>query len=91
MAGGVLTDLCLGLTESVFNGFVQIKGKGGEVSSWEMFQQHSFLSAWIFFLFLVVSSLLRQSPACLLYTSDAADERRGVDLGGRRIIKKKIF
>ena len=55
MAGGVLTDLCLGLTESVFNGFVQIKGKGGEVSSWEMFQQHSFLSAWIFFLFLVVS------------------------------------
>ena len=30
---------------------------------------------------------LRQ--ACLLYTSDAADERSSVDLGGRRIIKKK--
>ena len=33
------------------------------------------------------------SPAscacCLLYTSDAADERSSVDLGGRRIIKKK--
>ena len=29
---------------------------------------------------------LRQ--ACLLYTSDAADERSSVDLGGRRIIKK---
>ena len=28
---------------------------------------------------------------CLLYTSDAADEPCGVDLGGRRIIKKKIF
>ena len=28
--------------------------------------------------------------ACLLYTSDAADERSSVDLGGRRIIKKKI-
>ena len=28
-------------------------------------------------------------PACLLYTSDAADERSSVDLGGRRIIKKK--
>ncbi len=28
---------------------------------------------------------------CLLYTSDAADERSSVDLGGRRIIKKKIF
>ena len=31
-----------------------------------------------------------QSWVCLLYTSDAADERSSVDLGGRRIIKKKI-
>ena len=39
---------------------------------------------------------LPESPAehaldvelCLLYTSDAADERSSVDLGGRRIIKK---
>ena len=30
-----------------------------------------------------------QSLPCLLYTSDAADERSSVDLGGRRIIKKK--
>ena len=30
-----------------------------------------------------------QTGACLLYTSDAADERSSVDLGGRRIIKKK--
>ena len=30
-----------------------------------------------------------QLMACLLYTSDAADERSSVDLGGRRIIKKK--
>ena len=29
------------------------------------------------------------SSFCLLYTSDAADERSSVDLGGRRIIKKK--
>src|SRR5678815_5094675 len=28
-----------------------------------------------------------QSEVCLLYTSDAADERSSVDLGGRRIIK----
>ncbi|GAB5857923.1 hypothetical protein JMUB7529_28260 [Staphylococcus aureus] len=28
---------------------------------------------------------------CLLYTSDAADEGLGVDLGGRRIIKKIFF
>ena len=26
---------------------------------------------------------------CLLYTSDAADERSSVDLGGRRILKKQ--
>src|SRR5665648_154793 len=30
-----------------------------------------------------------QPKACLLYTSDAADEEDSVDLGGRRIIKKK--
>ena len=30
-----------------------------------------------------------RESACLLYTSDAADERSSVDLGGRRIIKKK--
>ena len=34
----------------------------------------------------VVELLLQ---GCLLYTSDAADERSSVDLGGRRIIKKK--
>ena len=32
---------------------------------------------------------LIRSQDCLLYTSDAADERSRVDLGGRRIIKKK--
>ena len=30
-----------------------------------------------------------QAIPCLLYTSDAADERSSVDLGGRRIIKKQ--
>ena len=29
--------------------------------------------------------------SCLLYTSDAADDSLRVDLGGRRIIKKKKF
>ena len=29
--------------------------------------------------------------SCLLYTSDAADDTPCVDLGGRRIIKKKII
>ena len=40
-----------------------------------------------------ISALAMPIPStistCLLYTSDAADERSSVDLGGRRIIKKK--
>ena len=38
---------------------------------------------------LAVDMLLVCLQRCLLYTSDAADERSSVDLGGRRIIKKK--
>ena len=34
-------------------------------------------------------TMWRDVNSCLLYTSDAADEGLGVDLGGRRIIKKK--
>src|SRR5678816_2696816 len=33
------------------------------------------------------SEVQTQAGHCLLYTSDAADERSSVDLGGRRIIK----
>src|SRR5678816_4566413 len=36
-----------------------------------------------------VKGLSLECASCLLYTSDAADERSSVDLGGRRIIKKK--
>src|SRR5680860_1909133 len=35
------------------------------------------------------SKLLSGQNTCLLYTSDAADDLLCVDLGGRRIIKKK--
>ena len=38
---------------------------------------------------LVARALGESFCSCLLYTSDAADERSSVDLGGRRIIKKK--
>ena len=38
---------------------------------------------------LVLSLTWGYTWVCLLYTSDAADERSSVDLGGRRIIKKK--
>src|SRR5665648_1294844 len=36
-----------------------------------------------------VKEVQYQEITCLLYTSDAADEEDSVDLGGRRIIKKK--
>ena len=48
---------------------------------------------WIFYymflLYKMGCSQDRLVRSCLLYTSDAADERSSVDLGGRRIIKKK--
>ena len=39
--------------------------------------------------FLPIVQAFTKGTGCLLYTSDAADERSSVDLGGRRIIKKK--
>ena len=39
----------------------------------------------------IQSDIVIEYVNCLLYTSDAADELDGVDLGGRRIIKKKFF
>ena len=38
---------------------------------------------------LIAAALYLLAVPCLLYTSDAADERSSVDLGGRRIINKK--
>ncbi|VTU49192.1 ABC-type proline/glycine betaine transport system, ATPase component [Lactobacillus paracasei ATCC 334] [Lacticaseibacillus rhamnosus] len=35
--------------------------------------------------------LMDEPYGCLLYTSDAADDTPCVDLGGRRIITKKIY
>ena len=40
----------------------------------------------VFTWFLILGKI---KNGCLLYTSDAADEEDSVDLGGRRIIKKK--
>ena len=41
------------------------------------------------FIIAALAALSANVCCCLLYTSDAADERSSVDLGGRRIIKKK--
>ena len=40
---------------------------------------------------IILYDTLYSGITCLLYTSDAADERSSVDLGGRRIIKKKTY
>mgnify|MGYP003381097070 CR=1 FL=1 len=48
----------------------------------------SFFSSLATFSSASLIALAERFP-CLLYTSDAADERSSVDLGGRRIIKKK--
>ena len=57
---------------------------------------YEFLLGWAFCHLGAADIATRNEPdrnardmACLLYTSDAADERSSVDLGGRRIIKKK--
>ena len=39
----------------------------------------------------VIRNRLERLFICLLYTSDAADDLLCVDLGGRRIIKKKTY
>ena len=36
-----------------------------------------------------IHKVTKRLGVCLLYTSDAADDSLRVDLGGRRIIKKK--
>ena len=48
-----------------------------------------FINADFYLRFQVFCPFLNKPYHCLLYTSDAADERSSVDLGGRRIIKKK--
>src|SRR5665648_1249109 len=37
----------------------------------------------------ILKDIVVKYKTCLLYTSDAADEEDSVDIGGRRIIKKK--
>ena len=49
----------------------------------------SALLASVFVALLETPAAIQGWRTCLLYTSDAADERSSVDLGGRRIIKKK--
>ena len=55
----------------------------------ELIRARHHLGGWLFELTEDSSALSGLSTDCLLYTSDAADQRSSVDLGGRGIIKKK--
>ena len=54
----------------------------GDLAHGEIHQYHRACLAW-------EAHAVQQRQCCLLYTSDAADDLLCVDLGGRRIIKKK--
>src|SRR5678815_2262921 len=61
---------------------VIVGGSGG----WQISQNNAYEQLGVD---CVVEGRSESAETCLLYTSDAADERSSVDLGGRRIIKKK--
>eukprot|EP00658_Telonema_sp_P-2_P070808 TRINITY_DN60202_c0_g1_i2.p1 TRINITY_DN60202_c0_g1~~TRINITY_DN60202_c0_g1_i2.p1 ORF type:complete len:183 (+),score=32.47 TRINITY_DN60202_c0_g1_i2:142-690(+) len=54
---------------------------------WKQHRKHQ--QHWCFLHGNCLNPVLCVDTTCLLYTSDAADEEDSVDLGGRRIIKKK--
>eukprot|EP00658_Telonema_sp_P-2_P080766 TRINITY_DN8107_c0_g1_i2.p2 TRINITY_DN8107_c0_g1~~TRINITY_DN8107_c0_g1_i2.p2 ORF type:complete len:115 (+),score=19.29 TRINITY_DN8107_c0_g1_i2:583-927(+) len=67
-------------------------GKGKFLDGTNWLVQLGVAAAWCLFvsLFTFLKCVRKEvHPCCLLYTSDAADEEDSVDLGGRRIIKKK--
>ena len=61
----------------------------GEVSTFLAVQRSAFGENWRQRGNVLKPTLVLRDGACLLYTSDAADDMQCVDLGGRRIIKKK--
>ena len=61
-------------------GLIAHDGKKPEMVSFVVAHKHFLQNAKIY---------ATGTTGCLLYTSDAADERSSVDLGGRRIIKQK--
>src|SRR5678816_2369305 len=84
----IADDLCKGvqkLKDAIANGVLLGSAKlATELDRLDLIDEY---------MFLVHPRIAGHGPTlyetCLLYTSDAADERSSVDLGGRRIIKKK--
>ena len=91
------TILNLGLNETALEGL--IKQTGNERFAWDAYRRFVQLFGKIALgvadehFDACMAALKRKAGArvdlCLLYTSDAADERSSVGLGGRRILKKK--
>ena len=61
------------------------QGWTGEIDTFDAFKNFATYAGYN----AKIADNLERGIDCLLYTSDAADERSSVDLGGRRIIKKK--
>ena len=68
------------LFRAIAGGFTPKQHFGFEAAAWYW---HFVDVVWLFLFFAIYIW------GCLLYTSDAADDMQCVDLGGRRIIKKK--
>eukprot|EP00656_Telonema_subtile_P028063 TRINITY_DN30316_c0_g1_i2.p1 TRINITY_DN30316_c0_g1~~TRINITY_DN30316_c0_g1_i2.p1 ORF type:complete len:127 (-),score=33.26 TRINITY_DN30316_c0_g1_i2:17-397(-) len=71
---------------------VELLGRQFKLSKGDKFRAEDAaggLSAKCFYYLMSGSASVSIHGFCLLYTSDAADEEDSVDLGGRRIIKKK--
>src|SRR5664279_2932541 len=60
-----------------------------QITSLPLFWQPFHSLTFTVFAIILVPAFFAFIIGCLLYTSDAADEEDSVDLGGRRIIKKK--
>ena len=98
MICSVIVDSCLGVfffqAEDGIRDLVRSRGLGDvykrqavEVIAREIARGHT--GAAVVIVPLGAQHLQGHHQTCLLYTSDAADERSSVDLGGRRIIKQK--
>ena len=95
--GGIVDDLLVyHMKHKDDEHYVLVVNASNLQKDWDWINAHNTFDAQLENISDHMSLLAVQGPkatdtlkGCLLYTSDAADERSSVDLGGRRIIKKK--
>eukprot|EP00658_Telonema_sp_P-2_P000604 TRINITY_DN10226_c0_g1_i1.p1 TRINITY_DN10226_c0_g1~~TRINITY_DN10226_c0_g1_i1.p1 ORF type:complete len:159 (+),score=43.91 TRINITY_DN10226_c0_g1_i1:139-615(+) len=83
------TDRVPDLGSWLYKNVHSLHHKSHNPTSWSGTSMHPVESTLYYSASLLVIPLMVHPTICLLYTSDAADEEDSVDLGGRRIIKKK--